>query len=162
MLRTQRLVLRGPRDSDLDAVHAAYSDSVAMRYWSTPPHPDKAHTALQHARRKDDWEANKRNFEIEKDGNWIGNAGMFRDYEIGFMLARACWRQGIISEAMGAIMPYLFHTIRVPYMTADVDPQNEASCGLLISLGFYETHRAKDTFYINGVWSDSVYFRCDP
>ncbi|MEJ6398714.1 GNAT family N-acetyltransferase [Yoonia sp. 208BN28-4] len=162
MLNTDRLILRGPRDADIDAMFATYSDPVAMRYWSTPPHANRDVTAADFIRRKADWDANKRNFQIEMDGVWIGNAGMFRDYEVGFMLSRVHWRKGIVSEAMGTIIPYLFDTINVPYMTADADPNNAASCGILRALGFHETHRAKDTFCINGVWSDSVYFRRDP
>jgi ribosomal-protein-alanine N-acetyltransferase len=162
MLSTARLILRGPLDSDVDAVFATYSDPVAMRYWSTPPHENRDVTAAFYAKRKGDWDAPRRNFQIEMDGQWIGNAGMFRDFEVGFMLSPALWRQGIISEAMGTIIPYLFGEIGVPYMTADADPNNAASCGILRSLGFTETHRAKNTFCINDVWSDSVYFRLDP
>ena len=43
-------------------------------------------------------------------------------------------------------------------LTADVDPDNAASIGLLKSLGFRETHRAERTMQIRGQWCDSVYF----
>lgn len=73
------------------------------------------------------------------------------------MLAPSHWRQGIMQEAMRAIIPHLWTVTDHQSLTADADPNNAASVGLLTSLGFTETHRAKNTFCINGVWSDSVY-----
>jgi ribosomal-protein-alanine N-acetyltransferase len=162
MLSTKRLLLRGPQPSDLTATFAAYSDPMAMRFWSTAPHENIDVTHEKLAWRIDDFAKHPRNFEIILDGDWVGHAGMYRDFEVGFMLSRAHWRQGIISEVMHAIIPHLFETIRVPYMTADVDPLNDASCGILQKLGFHETHRAENTFCINDHWSDSVYYRLDP
>ena len=42
MLKTERLVLRPARQSDLGDINAFMSDARAMRYWSTAPHPDLA------------------------------------------------------------------------------------------------------------------------
>lgn len=158
ILRTARLVLRGPLTHDLDAMYAVYSDPAAMRYWSTPPHDTPNVTADLLARRIAHWAQSPINFQITLDGAYIGNAGNFHNSEVGFMLAPHYWRQGILTEAMGAIIPYLWQTTDHPALMADADPQNAASCGLLRSLGFHETHRAKNTFCINGIWSDSVYF----
>ena len=36
-LRGRRTRLRGPRDSDADALFAVFSDARVMRYWSRPP-----------------------------------------------------------------------------------------------------------------------------
>ena len=97
-------------------------------------------------------------FVIEKDGRAIGTAGMHKDDEIGFLLHPDFWRQGIVTEAMRAIIPYLWQVTDHAQLTADADPNTAASCGLLRSLGFNETHRAANTYCINGIWSDSVYF----
>ena len=43
-LTTKRLTMRGPLPSDLEDLFAIYSDSRAMTYWSTPPHPDTKET----------------------------------------------------------------------------------------------------------------------
>ena len=98
-------------------------------------------------------------FVIEKDGTAIGTAGMHHDNEIGFLLHPDYWRQGIVSEAMETIIPHIWQTTSVDTLVADVDPRNTASMYLLTSLGFTETHRKRNTFHINGVWSDSVYFQ---
>lgn len=158
MLRTERLFLRAPLRRDLDAMFAVYSDPRAMRYWSTPPHENPQVTKRLLDGRIAAWERAPLNYQIEMDDQYIGNVGNFRDEEIGFMLSPNYWRQGILTEAMGAVVPYLFETTDHTKLTADADPMNAASVGLLTSLGFHETHRAKNTFSINGVWSDSVYF----
>lgn len=158
MLKTKRFTLREPLQRDLAPMHEVYSDPLAMKYWSTAPHEDIAITQDLLDRRIKAWAAAPLNFQIDHDGQYIGNAGNFRDMEIGFMLKPACWRRGVLTEAMGTIIPYLFETTDFPKLTAEADPNNAASVGLLNSLGFKETHRAKDTLCINGTWFDSVYF----
>ena len=157
MLETKRLLLRGPRADDLEDMFALYSDPRAMRYWSTPPHetPDVTREMLD--RRLASWPTQKTYFQIEMDGKFIGNAGNHMGNEVGFILHPDHWRKGLIREAMQAIIPHLWATTDHPDLTADADPLNTASVGLLTSLGFVETHRASRTFCIEGVWSDSVY-----
>ena len=158
ILTTKRLRLRGPAPDDLDKMFAVYSNPDAMRYWSTPPHESREVTQDLLNRRIARWKQSQVNFQIEMAGQYIGNAGNFRDKEIGFIIHPNYWRQGILSEAMGAIIPHLWDMTDHEQLTADADPKNAASCGLLRSLGFGETHRANNTFYINGISSDSVYF----
>ncbi|MEL6570378.1 MAG: GNAT family N-acetyltransferase [Pseudomonadota bacterium] len=161
MLHTKRLFLRGPRASDLDAMFAIYSDPQNMTYWSTPPHPDRDTTQKMLSEKIAAFALSPVNFLIELDGQMIGNAGVFREWEVGFMLHHPFHRQGLVSEAMLAILPYIWATTPAQTLTGDADPHNAASVALFQKLGFHETHRAKDTFCINGVWSDSVYFALD-
>ncbi len=157
MLVTERLLLRGPQQTDLDDLFAIYSDPQVMRYWSTPPHPDLTTTQEMLLRMIAHAHAPLRYFVIDMHGKAIGCAGMHQADEIGFILGRDHWRQGIITEAMAAIIPHLFATTDVSRLTADVDPRNIASVNALKSMGFSETGTEKNTFYINGEWSDSVY-----
>ncbi len=129
-----------------------------MQYWSTAPHENPARTQENLDRLIASADTQLVYFVIEMGGRAIGTAGMHKDSEVGFLLHPDYWRQGIVTEAMRAIIPYLFAETDVAALTADVDPRNDASIGLLKSLGFTETHRAKNTFCINGEWSDSIYF----
>lgn len=157
VLTTDRLTLRGPRADDLDATFAMYSNPAAMAYWSTLPHADRAVSQGLLDRQIAHWASAHLNFQIELDGALIGNAGNFNGTEIGFMLAQSHWRKGYVREAMGAIIPYLWRVTDHAELTADADPDNAASVGLLTALGFVETGRAQNTFNLCGVWSDSVY-----
>ncbi len=157
-LTTERLILRGAKQNDLMDLYAIFSDRRAMRYWSTPPHDSPERTQENLDRLIATAKRQLTYFVIEKDGRAIGTAGMHKTDEVGFLLHPDYWRLGIVSEAMGAIIPYLFAVTDHAQLTADADPRNAASVGILKSLGFRETHRAKNTFCINGEWSDSVYF----
>ena len=132
-----------------------------MRYWSSPPHPDRATTQENLDRLIASGTDPLVYVVIERDGRVIGVAGNNRSDEVGFLIHPDHWRQGIAREAMEAIIPHLFAVTDLPRLTADVDPRNDGSIGLLTALGFVETHRAANTFCINGEWSDSVYFALD-
>jgi RimJ/RimL family protein N-acetyltransferase len=154
---TERLRLRPARADDLDAFHAILSDPVAMRYWSSRPHPDLARTREW----LDDMIAapadQSLDFVLEKDGAVIGKAGCWRLPEIGYILAPPYWGQGFAREALQAIIPAVFACFDIPAITADVDPRNTASVGLLLRLGFHETGRAANSWKVGDEWSDSVY-----
>ena len=158
MLTTQRLTLRAARQSDLDDLFAIYSHPDAMRYWSTPPHENRAATQGNLDRLIAASQDRLVYFVFERNSVVIGLGGLHTDTEIGFLLHPTYWRQGYMREAMNAIIPHLFATTDIVRLTADADPLNTASVALLHALGFHETHRAKNTYCINGVWSDSVYF----
>jgi ribosomal-protein-alanine N-acetyltransferase len=157
MIRTERLLLRRARPDDVDAFHAIMSDKRAMRYWSTPPH-----ATLEETR---EWVTNmveappeSDDYVIELEGRLIGKAGCYRLPEIGYILHPDVWGKGYAREAMEAVVAHIFATRDVEKLVADVDPRNTASIGLLLRLGFAETHRAKGTWQVGDELCDSVYY----
>ena len=159
MLKTERLVLRRARPDDAAAFHAIMSDPRAMRYWSTPPH-----ATLDETR---DWVASMversamepcSDFVVELDGRLIGKAGCYRLPDIGYILHPDVWGRGYAREAMEAVIAHIFATRDLAKLTADVDPRNTASIGLLLRLGFAETHRARGSWQVGDELCDSVYF----
>ena len=156
-IRTPRLLLRRARRDDLAAMHAVLSDPRAMRYWSTPPHADttRTETWLESMLAIPPGEGD--DFVIECAGVVIGKAGFYRYPEIGFILRSDAWGRGLGREAVGAVLARFFETTEHPAATADVDPRNAASLGLLTGLGFVETGRAAATYEVGGEICDSVY-----
>ncbi len=157
VLTTARLVLRSARTSDAADLHGVFGDPETMRYWSTVPDPDLAATQARVARMIAETGEPPVYFVVEMHGRAIGTLGAYNGNEVGFILNRAYHRQGLVREAMGVVIPYLFSVLEHDSLTADADPENLASVGLLKSLGFAETHRAQNTFCIDGRWSHSVY-----
>ena len=102
-LETSRLVLRTARPGDLDALHAIYSDPEAMRYWAEPPHPSAERTQGLLNRMIAGSDPVTRYFVLTRDGKVIGTAGNHHGTEVGFMLARSCWGQGLMREAIEAV-----------------------------------------------------------
>jgi ribosomal-protein-alanine N-acetyltransferase len=161
-IRTERLLLRRARESDLHALHAVFTHPEAMRYWSRPPH--------EHLEQTREWLRSmldsppppaSDDFVIEHAGTVIGKAGSYRLPEIGYILHPDHWRRGLAFEALDAFIRHAFATHDVPRLTADVDPRNVASIRLLTKLGFHETHRAERTWNVGGQWTDSAYFALD-
>lgn len=155
-LRTRRLVLRQAVWEDLDAVHLLMSDPAVMRYWSRPEHETLEETRHWLGFLVDQG-PDSRDWLIEKDGEVIGKAGAWAVPEVGFLLGRAYWGQGLAFEAMAAVIAALEAEFPGVVLTAEVDPRNSASLRLLDRLGFRETHRAERTLLWKDEWCDSVW-----
>ena len=155
-LTTERLILRAAQEEDLASLFAVYSNPEAMKYWSNAPHetPEQTRETLSTLMLP----GPRLYFAIEFEGCVIGTAGVHEGDEIGFILHPDYWRKGLMSEAVHRIIAHVWAETDLAQITADADPDNEASVGILRALGFQETGRAKNTFCIEGVWSDSVYF----
>lgn len=157
-LVTDRLVLRPLMASDADALHPIFADPVAMRYFADT-HDTCAQTRRWVAGTLDASPEICREFVLSLDGAVIGKAGIWSSPELGFFLRRDRWGQGLMSEALEALIPHLFASMAIAEMRADVDPRNRSCLALLHRLGFVETHRAARTIRIGGAWCDSVFLR---
>jgi len=155
-LVTDRLILRAAQDTDLGPLFAIYGDADAMKYWSSLPHKTIAETAkrLKHLKAP----GPRLYFVVEYQSIAIGTAGIHEDDEIGFILHPAHWRRGLMQEAVAAIIAHTWATTGLTQITADADPDNAASVGFLTALGFQVTGSTKNTYRIDGHWSDSVCF----
>ena len=156
MLQTERLLIRPAQPEDAKPLFEVYGDAETMRYWDTLPDTDADQTA-----RRVGWMVQMKPttyFVLEHDGTAIGNAGIHSGEELGFILHRAHWRKGLMSEALGVLIPWCFETLPLAQMTADVDPRNTACIALLTELRFVETGRAARTIKVGDAWCDSVYF----
>jgi RimJ/RimL family protein N-acetyltransferase len=157
VIETARLRLRRAVPSDLADVHAFMSDPRAMRYWATLPHESVTVTEQWFAAQFFSGDPARDEWIIEWQGRAIGNIGIWNMPEFGFILHPDAWGQGLATEAANAFLAYAFATYAIDAVTADVDPRNTASLGLLKKLGFVETGRAERTFLIGEEWCDSIY-----
>lgn len=157
-IRTERLLLRRAQPKDAVPLHAIFSSAEAMRYWSSLPHVSLAETEAWLQGMIDAPADASDDFILEANGRVIGKLGCWRVPEVGFFLAPSAWGRGYASEALAA---FIAHRRRcgTKELTADTDPWNTASIGLLQRYGFTETHRADRTWLIGGQWFDSIYWR---
>lgn len=156
-LFTPRLTLRTARPDDVDAMHAVLSDPRATRWWSTPPHETLDQTEAWLA----DMMANgpdHPDFIVELNGRVIGKAGFYKMPAVGYILHPDVWGQGLASEAVVAAIDHVFQTHDVELLTADVDPENNASIRLLERLGFFRTGEGSRTWNVGGIWKDSLFY----
>jgi ribosomal-protein-alanine N-acetyltransferase len=63
-----------------------------------------------------------------------------------------------MTEALQVLLPYAFDRIGLHRVEAACLPQNAASRGLLLKLGFVEEGYARRYLRINGSWQDHVLY----
>ena len=162
---TSDLHLRPSNATDAQSMFSMLSDPESMKYWCTEPIND-----LQAA-----VEALNKDLESDAQGNsmcWavclkgqdkmIGKCILFqfsqqnRRAEIGYLLSRDYWRQGLMHQALEAVIDFAFNTLDLHRIEADVDTENAASLGLLKKLGFKQEGLFKERWFVYGEWQDSV------
>ena len=152
-IRTKRLLLRPWKQSDLDDFFAYASvDGVGqMAGWKPHANKDESQSIL------DRFIANKHTFALEYRGTVIGSLGVqeykeerFPEFqekkcrEIGSALSKDYWGQGIMPEAVGAVVRYLFTEIGLDAIFCSHFLSNKQSARVQEKCGF--KHYAYGTF----------------
>lgn len=166
-LRTAQLLLRAVTQADAPAVFALRSDPVAMRFVPRPlartlddarAHIDNIH-AEQTAGTSATWAITR-----HTDPAMIGIIGLFRIQaehhraELGYMLLPAHWGQGLMREAIEAVVRHAFHGLGFHSIEAVVDPQNTASIRVLEHNGFVREGLFHENMLHNGTFHDSAVY----
>ncbi len=144
-LRTERLILRRFALSDAQAVYDNWaSDARVTRFLSWQPHASVEVTRGI----LNDWctlYANPAYYHwgIEYEGQLIGGISVVRQSdknevaELGYCIGHAFWGRGIVAEAVGAVIDYLFREVDVHRVEIHHATDNPASgrvaekCGLV-------------------------------
>lgn len=78
--------------------------------------------------------------------------------ELGYVLGRAHWHQGLAQEALRLVLAHVFTVLGVRRVEAEVDPENLASNRLLLSLGFQQEGLLRSRWVAKGrTYSVKVY-----
>jgi [ribosomal protein S5]-alanine N-acetyltransferase len=141
---TPRLQLRPLTVDDAEAIHQAYGDPEAMRFWDLPAADDVAETA----RRVEVWSYITPDFhaawgiELKHEKalagvvNYNRREPWHRRLEVGYILARPYWHQGLAYEAMSGLLDYCIQQLDTHRIEATIEPGNTASIRLIERLGF--------------------------
>lgn len=161
MFATARLLLRPPRAADLSDIHALFSDEEALTYWSFGPHRALRETRTWLQPLLDDPASAPYDFFVEMEGRIVGKMGCWRVPEVGFILNRKVWGQGVAREALQGLVTYMRSQGACDHLWADVDPRNHRSKRLLQACGFQLAGSAPRTIETHIGWCDSDFFRLD-
>jgi ribosomal-protein-alanine N-acetyltransferase len=163
-LTTKRLILRELALDDAPGVFAIRGDYQVTRYNTGPAytHVDQARRLIQSIR-----DGYVRGDELRwgialkgADQRVIGMAGFNywhrtdRRASIGYDLARAHWQQGIMSEALRAVIDFGFTRMNLNRIEADCTVENEASTRLLLHLGFQPEGIQREQYFEEGRFWD--------
>ncbi len=145
VLTTPRLTLRPWRMSDLDDLYAYASvDGVGqMAGWT--PHESREISRLI----LDRFIREKKTFALVSKGQVIGSLGIeeydelqfpelapLRCREIGYVLSKAFWGQGLMPEAVRQTLRYLFEEVRLDAVLCGHFPDNFQSARVQAKCGF--------------------------
>jgi RimJ/RimL family protein N-acetyltransferase len=141
VLITDRLVLRPPREADLDDLIAGIGDLRVSRMLGRVPHPYKRSDAdgFLAAVRRNAHSGRALNLSIVREGRLIGGMaiGSLPGYcEFGYWLAHDAWGKGYATEAGRAVLAYGFDGLGLSLIRSGVLWSNAASLRVQIKLGF--------------------------
>jgi [ribosomal protein S5]-alanine N-acetyltransferase len=164
-LRTERLLLRPWRFSDLDDAFANASEPGWARYlWRVPqPYTHRDAEEFIAAAVADGW-TGQALFAIEFEGHAVGGVrlgivdptGMTGS--IGYNVAPPHWGRGIATEAVGAVLRYGFETLKLQRIFATADARNLASIRIMQKLGMKHEGTLRRHRYYRGERADEVHY----
>lgn len=169
--RSERLVLRRPREDDLEPLLAGWSDP-GMTRWIDRRRDPRAFLAQMirdmQVKRPGDAEPGGPWYqyvvERRKDGAVIGDLGAGFEapgpyqVELGYRILPAYHRTGYAREAAAALITHLIADHGVHRFVAIAAAPNAASKAVLASLGFRHEGHFRRSFLCNGEWLDDDYF----
>ncbi|HJZ31881.1 MAG TPA: GNAT family protein [Hyphomicrobiaceae bacterium] len=80
--------------------------------------------------------------------------GVCQAASVGYWIGRSHTRQGHMTNAVRAILPFAFEVLGLHRLEAACLPHNVASARVLAKVGFEREGRARRYLKINGVWQD--------
>lgn len=145
-LHTQRLLLRPWRQEDLDDFYEYASVEGVGQMAGWLPHKNE----VESQKILDTFIREKKTFAIELEGRVIGSVGIetydeekipevqaLRCRELGYVLSKAYWGQGLMPEAVKAVLDYLFQDVKLDAVLCGHFERNAQSARVQQKCGFH-------------------------
>jgi RimJ/RimL family protein N-acetyltransferase len=163
ILETQRLLLRPFRASDLDAYACICADPEVMRYIGRGQPLSRADAWRAMAFFLGHWELRGYGMWAAEDqvtGALVGRIGLHNPegwpaLEVGWVLDRSRWSQGLATEGGLAAMQFAFDKLACRHVSSVIHPANRASIRVAEKLGM----TPERTLELNGI--EVVIYGCD-
>jgi len=84
--------------------------------------------------------------------------GVTQSCSLGYWIGQSYARQGYMTDALAALISFVFDEIGLHRIEAACVPTNEASKSLLKKIGFTQEGYARQYLCINGAWQDHLLF----
>jgi RimJ/RimL family protein N-acetyltransferase len=163
-LKTDRLLIRPFRPEDALGLHRRRNDPRVAEYqtWTLPYPMDKAEEVVGEVVGVDGPTVDEWWMAIIEDGvtgevhgdlalhlTWNG-----RTAEVGYTLDSGSWGRGYATEAVDALVGYLFETLGVTRVSGMLHPENRASAMVLERTGFLFEGHTRLSFWVGDEVSD--------
>lgn len=167
VLETPRLILKRPSVDDAQRLFEMRTNEDVMRYVERP-RPKSVEETVRFIADKnkliDNHEAIAWSIYTNAENAFAGDIGFWRmepehfRAEVGYMLLPQYWKQGIMSEALEAVLRFGFDKMNAHTIEADLNPANEASIKLLEKFGFVREGYFKEDYYWEGKFLDTAVY----
>lgn len=140
---TQRLKLRPFELGDAIRLHQILGVAGVLRYFPNPDPPEMERVVKLLQQKIDHWEEHGYGWwavDFKTSGELIGWSGLHYlpetgEIEIGYLLAKPYWGQGLATEGARIGMEFGFKQLQIPRIIGIVHPENIASQRVLENLG---------------------------
>jgi aminoglycoside 6'-N-acetyltransferase len=168
---TERLILRRPREEDLETLLHSWSDPQMTRY--TPERDDvpsflKQLIADMHRKEPGEQDPGGPWYQLvverRSDGAVVADIGIGfgipgeRQVELGYRVLPAFQRQGYGREAVAGAIDYLVEQHGIHRFVAVVASENHSSKAVLQALSFRQEGHFRESFWCRGEWLDDDYY----
>ncbi len=165
VIETKRLILRKPTDDDIIPMLELCQDEEVMLYYGKELYKEE-----KQSKDELDWFIKiwkegtglRWIISLKEDEKLIGDIGFYdyekkhRKTEVGYKLASAHWKKGYMSEALEAVLEYVYKETDVNRTQALVDPRNPPSYLLLEKYGFQKEGTLRDYEFEKGDYVDLI------
>ena len=173
-IETARLILRPFTTDDAQAMFSNWASDAEVTTFMTWP----AHESVEISRMVlEDWVKSYENLEsyqwaieLKALGQPVGSISVVNqrqdigEMEIGYCIGKSWWHQGITTEALNAVIDFLFREVGANRLTARHDPRNPHSGNVMKKCGMvYEGTTRQSDRNNQGLCDASHYaiLRCD-
>lgn len=162
MLETTRILLRPYEMDDLDDILKYFNDSEVRQFLCPGiPYPfsrEEEKTWLQNLPKQTD----QKTFAItrKEDGSYMGGCGInemewtHRWCVVGIFLGKPFWNQGYGTEALGALIEFMFTQMNLNKACLRVYGFNKRAMQSYLKLGFQVEGTLRQQIYRNGEYHD--------
>ena len=162
-LETERLILRKMTPADAEAVFAYASDPEVTHYviWDTHRTIEDSESFLRSTvERYENAEAADWGIVCKENGRFVGGCGIVEwdlDHaraEMGYVLSREYWGQGLMPEAVRAMISFGFERMGLNRIEARCMVENVASARVMEKAGMTYKGTLRQREFIKGAYRD--------
>jgi RimJ/RimL family protein N-acetyltransferase len=166
-IRTERLLLRPWRESELDVYHALLGDPGVVRYlYNDALTREQAAERMQRLRTEVEAENEWLNLAVElaSSGEPVGDVGLcwrsdeHAQAEIGYTFLPSHQGRGYATEAAAAMMRVAFESLGAHRVIGRLDARNDASARVLERLGMRREAHLVENERVKGEWTDELVY----
>jgi ribosomal-protein-alanine N-acetyltransferase len=160
VLESGNLVLKRIEKADVQQVFAIYSNDKVFEYCGILPKHNIETVAKMIGHFERDYNKKSRiklGIFSKHEGNKLVGIIEAMDFNqkvsmvtIGYFLAEEYWGKGIATEALGILIKFLFETVNINRIQAEVMPANEASKKVLLNNGFIKEGSLRQAAFWTG------------